>query len=68
MEDEFVGKDVAEILGYSNTKAAIATHVDEEDRSVIQRSENTTLEIPNIGLAVIKGLCGALGNYTMKGV
>lgn len=49
----FVGKDVAEILGYSNTKDAIATHVDEEDRSVIQRSENTTLEIPNRGLAVI---------------
>lgn len=49
----FVGKDVAEILGYSNTKDAIATHVDEEDRSVIQRSENTILEIPNRGLTVI---------------
>lgn len=49
----FVGKDIAEILGYSNTKDAIATHVDEEDRTVIQRSENTTLEIPNRGLTVI---------------
>lgn len=52
-EPYFVGKDVATILGYSNTKDAIATHVDEEDRSVIQRSENTTLEIPNRGLTVI---------------
>lgn len=49
----FVGKDVAEILGYSNTKDAISVHVDEEDKRVIQRSENTTLEIPNRGLTVI---------------
>lgn len=52
-EPHFVGRDIAEILGYSNTKDAIATHVDEEDRSVIQRSENTILEIPNRGLTVI---------------
>lgn len=49
----FVGKDVADILGYSNTNDAITTHVDKEDRSVIQRSENTILEIPNRGLIVI---------------
>lgn len=52
-EPWFVGRDVAEILGYSNTKDAISTHVDDEDRTVIQRSENTTLEIPNRGLTVI---------------
>lgn len=51
-EPHFVGRDIAEILGYSNTKDAIATHVYEEDRSVIQRSENTTLEIPNRGLVL----------------
>ena len=28
----FVGKDVADILGYSNTRKAIGDHVDEEDR------------------------------------
>nr|DAH15326.1 MAG TPA: repressor domain protein [Caudoviricetes sp.] len=28
----FVGKDVAEILGYSNTRKAIADHVDDEDK------------------------------------
>lgn len=30
----FVGKDVAEILGYSDTAKAIRTHVDEEDKGV----------------------------------
>lgn len=29
----FVGKDVAEILGYSNTRDALAKHVDGEDKS-----------------------------------
>ena len=32
-ESYFVGKDVAEILGYSNTRDALAKHVDEEDRT-----------------------------------
>ena len=32
-EPWFVGKDVAEILGYSNTRDAIARHIDEEDRA-----------------------------------
>ena len=31
-EPYFVGKDVAEILGYSDTNKAIAMHVDEEDK------------------------------------
>jgi prophage antirepressor-like protein len=52
-EPYFVGKDVAESLGYSNTKDALTTHVDAEDKMVIQRSENTTFEIPNRGLTVI---------------
>ena len=30
----FVGKDVAEILGYKNPSNAIATHVDEEDKTI----------------------------------
>lgn len=33
-EPYFVGKDVAEILGYSNTPKAIRDHVDEEDKTV----------------------------------
>lgn len=31
-EPYFVGKDVAEVLGYSNTQKAILTHVDAEDK------------------------------------
>ena len=61
-EPWFVGKEVAEKLGYENTKDSLARHVSVEDRRVIQRAENmrtiqrsgnTTLEIPNRGLTII---------------
>lgn len=52
-EPWFVGKDVAEILGYGNTRDAILSHVDEEDRRVIQKSENATFEIPNRGMSLV---------------
>lgn len=52
-EPWFVGKDVATALGYVNTKDAIYAHVDSEDKRIIQRSENTTLEIPNRGMTII---------------
>ena len=32
-EPYFVGKDVAEILGYAKSENAIATHVDNEDKT-----------------------------------
>lgn len=31
-EPWFVGKDVAEILGYSNTRKSLTDHVDNEDK------------------------------------
>ena len=34
-EPFFVGKDVAEILGYSNPRDALARHVDEEDKDAV---------------------------------
>lgn len=43
-EPWFVGKDVAEILGYSNTKDVLLTHVDEDDKRILQRSEIATIE------------------------
>lgn len=52
-EPWFVGKDVAEILGYGNTKDALLNHVDEEDRVILQKSENTTFAIPNRGMTII---------------
>ena len=33
-EPYFVGKDVAEILGYANSRKAIIDHVDDEDKGV----------------------------------
>lgn len=65
----FVGKDIAVALGYKNTKDAILSHVGEEDKRIIQRSEIATIEnnipknvfqmnfvsadIPNRGLTII---------------
>jgi prophage antirepressor-like protein len=47
-EPYFVGKDVAQVLGYSNTRKAIADHVDDEDkkdgvtiRDTIGRNQST---------------------------
>lgn len=48
-ESWFVGKDVAEILGYSNTRDALAKHIDGEDkgdvaiRDSIGREQSTTI-------------------------
>ena len=52
-EPYFVGKDVADILGYSNSKDALSKHVEAEDKQIIQRSQNATLDIPNRGLTII---------------
>ena len=49
----FVGKDVAEVLGYQNAKDALARHVDIDDKTIIQRSQIATLEIPNRGITII---------------
>ena len=38
-EPWFVGKDVATILGYANTKKAIIDHVDKEDKRVVQLAD-----------------------------
>ena len=52
-EPWFVGKDVAEILGYENTRKAIISHVDEDDKKIL-KSQNGTLEnMPNRGLQII---------------
>lgn len=52
-EPWFVARDVATILGYANTKDAISTHVDGEDKRILQRSENATFDIPTRGLTLI---------------
>ena len=41
-EPWFVGKDVAEILGYVNTRDAIRVHVDVEDKSSVVKHDGTS--------------------------
>lgn len=48
-EPFFVGKDVAEILGYSDTYGALKKHVDDEDK---QNCQNDSFETPR-GMTVI---------------
>lgn len=55
VDDEpwFVGKDVAEVLGYKNTKDALVKHVDSEDKEIL-KSQNATFEnIPNRGMTIV---------------
>lgn len=52
-EPWFIGKDVAKALGYENARDALARHIDDEDKRVIQRSEITTLNISNRGMTII---------------
>lgn len=68
-EPWFVGKDVAEALGYKDTKSALGDHVCTEDKRILKRGQITTFEnhlpksafpadfvsaeIPNRGLTII---------------
>jgi len=49
-EPWFVGKDVADILGYSNTRDALSKHIDDEDKSAVaihDGSQNRNMVIVN---------------------
>lgn len=54
-EPWFVGKDVAEVLGYKNTKDALKKHVDEDDKELFKGSElrPLELELSNFGATII---------------
>lgn len=52
-ETWFVGKDVAEILGYKDTADALKKHVDEADKELIKVGEIPTLKISNFGAYII---------------
>ena len=43
----FIGKDIANILKYTDTDYAIRTHVDEEDKKLFKPEEISGLKIPN---------------------
>ena len=46
-EPWFVGKDVASILGYSNSRKALKDHVDEEDKNTVTIRDGITRGNPN---------------------
>lgn len=52
-EPWFVGRDVADKLGYIDTRIAVRRLVDEEDKTVILKSQFDSLDIPNRGLTII---------------
>lgn len=52
-EPWLVGKDVAEILGYSDTAKAIRVHVDEDDKQLFKVDEMATLKTSNYGVYII---------------
>lgn len=45
----FVGKDIAEILGYSNPSKAVMTHVDDEDKTfvMLDRADSQNGNVPS---------------------
>ena len=59
-EPWFVGKDVAEILGYKNTRDALAKHVDAEDKrsEIVKASQvpQNTMGYQNIDLISESGV------------
>ena len=52
-EPWFVGKDVADILGYKNGSRDINAHVEDEDRRIIKSTETVSLDIPSRGVILI---------------
>ena len=52
-EPWFVGKDVAEVLGYKDSKDALKRHVDEEDKELFRGGETPPLNLNNYGAIII---------------
>ena len=52
-EPWFVGKDIAEALGYADTAAALKKHVDDEDKRLFKADDLPTLKTSNYGAYLI---------------
>ena len=52
-EPWFVGKDVAEALGYKDTSDALKKHVSEDDKRILKPGEMPTLKMSNYGAYII---------------
>ena len=58
----FIGKEVAEILEYADSRTALRRRVDEDDKKILTSGEiitcqNDTFDIPNRGLSIVNE-CG----------
>ena len=53
-EPYFVGKDVADILGYSNTRDALAKHVDDADKWVWKDVKSKFTHFANNDVVIAK--------------
>lgn len=49
-EPYFIGKEIAELLGYVNSRDALDKHVDPEDKLVLTSLIVTLENMPNLGL------------------
>ena len=61
----FVAKDVAEALEYSNTRDAIQTHVDEEDRRTVSNLDESRIATPLNGLPANTVIINESGVYAL---
>ena len=52
-EPWFVGKDIAEALGYADTAAALKKHVDDEDKKLFKADDLPTLKMSNYGAYLV---------------
>ena len=52
-EPWFVGKDIANALGYKDTADGLKNHVDDEDKKLVKVGEIPTLETSNYGAYII---------------
>lgn len=52
-EPWFVGKDIAEALGYKDTADALKKHVDSEDKVLLKVGDLPTLKVSNYGATII---------------
>lgn len=57
-EPWFIGKDVAEVLGYRNQRDALSRHIDEEDKGVVKH--DTPGGYQNIVIINESGLCSLI--------
>lgn len=52
-EPWFVGMDIATMLGFQNSRDAIDTHVDEDDKQILKFGEASEFDVPNRGFTII---------------